>query len=501
MSEELFGMEGVPEGTPSPALPAAGASGSEAAFGAGASPDWESFVGGAALPRGVPPKTKSRRLTLPELLPPAEITPPRRLLILDTWRRSGLTAGDFAVLVGVSKHTLYAWKKRFEEEGPGGLVDRPRGSVKGSKLPDLTKRAILMMKEANPDWGSQRISDMLVRGPALPASPSAVLRVTVERQKCSRHRRACASGIGRLRPSARREVVDRHCLDHFGGEYGVSVSRNIPKMVAIYATSNRITIATQTNGRSMPYSDQHHRKSFIFLSYSHREKFESLAIRKALKAHAPDLMVFGADELSPDDHIEKIKSAAYLVVFVSQLGLGPSNKSHTEIEFNEAVAASSGDSIGGIKYAIKALKGRSLPDDLKSDDQVSQILKAYVRSLHATIAELSSEQRKNIAQRLRQLHRDLVDRQISIESTSWPEIYSEAIREQVHSFTQTLLRWRVRSGAQPVRTVSDFHRSSQSAFLRSVTKSVLPHWLLRTLGSLLCEAGITKYRLACCGMT
>ncbi len=37
-----------------------------------------------------------------------------------------------------------------------------------------------MMKEVNPDWGSQRISDMLVRGPALPASPSAVLRVLHE---------------------------------------------------------------------------------------------------------------------------------------------------------------------------------------------------------------------------------------------------------------------------------------------------------------------------------
>ncbi|MFM8986296.1 MAG: transposase [Planctomycetia bacterium] len=144
------------------------------------STDWESFAGPTPLPRGVPPKTKRRRVTLPELLPPPEITPPRRLLILDTWRRSGLPAGDFAVLVGVSTHTLYAWKKRFEEEGPAGLMDRPRGVAKGSKLPDLTKRAILMMKEANPDWGCQRISDMLVRGPALPASPSAVLRVLHE---------------------------------------------------------------------------------------------------------------------------------------------------------------------------------------------------------------------------------------------------------------------------------------------------------------------------------
>ena len=183
MSEEYLRSEGVPEGTPSPALPASAPMsphGAEYDDDEGASTNWESFVGPAPLPRGVPPKSKQRRLTLPEIMPPTEVSPQRRLLILDTWRRSGLPAADFAVLVGVSKHTLYAWKKRFEEEGPGGLMDRPRGSVKGSKLPDLTKRAILMMKEANPDWGSQRISDMLLRGPALPASPSAVLRVLHE---------------------------------------------------------------------------------------------------------------------------------------------------------------------------------------------------------------------------------------------------------------------------------------------------------------------------------
>jgi transposase InsO family protein len=100
--------------------------------------------------------------------------------LLDTWRRSGLPAGDFAALVGLSKHTLYAWKKRFDQDGPGGLVDRPRGGPSGSKLPDLTRRTILMLKEANPSWGCQRISDMLCRGPALPASPSAVARVLHE---------------------------------------------------------------------------------------------------------------------------------------------------------------------------------------------------------------------------------------------------------------------------------------------------------------------------------
>jgi len=118
------------------------------------------------------------------LVKPAEPTPPltaqQRLLLLDTWRRSGLPAGDFAALVGLSKHTLYAWKKKFDTQGPAGLMDQPRGGPKGSKLPDLTKRTILMLKQANPSWGCQRISDLLARGPALPASAGAVARVLHE---------------------------------------------------------------------------------------------------------------------------------------------------------------------------------------------------------------------------------------------------------------------------------------------------------------------------------
>jgi transposase InsO family protein len=114
----------------------------------------------------------------PSQTPP--LTPPQRLLLLDTWRRSGLPAGDFAALVGISKHTLYAWKKKFDHKGPAGLMDQPRGGPPGSKLPDLTQRTILLLKEGNPTWGCQRISDMLLRGPALPASPSAVARVLHE---------------------------------------------------------------------------------------------------------------------------------------------------------------------------------------------------------------------------------------------------------------------------------------------------------------------------------
>jgi transposase InsO family protein len=127
-----------------------------------------------------PSRGRGRRLVKKDQEKAQAMSAEQRLLLLDTWQRSGLPAEDFSGLVGISKHTLYAWKKRFDAEGPAGLLDRPRGGPRGSRLPELTKRTILMLKAANPQWGCQRISDMLVRGPALPASPSAVAQVLHE---------------------------------------------------------------------------------------------------------------------------------------------------------------------------------------------------------------------------------------------------------------------------------------------------------------------------------
>jgi transposase InsO family protein len=105
-----------------------------------------------------------------------KLTPEQKLLILDTWQRSGLPVTDFAALVGINRVTLYGWKKRFEEQGPAGLDDQPRKKPPG-KIPDLTKRTILMLKKANPQWGCQRISDVLYRGPGLPASANSVAAI------------------------------------------------------------------------------------------------------------------------------------------------------------------------------------------------------------------------------------------------------------------------------------------------------------------------------------
>jgi transposase InsO family protein len=125
-----------------------------------------------------PPRGRKRAAAKPA--PAAPLTAQQRLLLLDAWRRSGLPAADFAGLVGISKHTLYDWKRRFAADGPAALMDRPRGAPRGSRLSEVTRRAILMLKQDHPDWGCQRISDVLLRGPALGASPAAVARVLHE---------------------------------------------------------------------------------------------------------------------------------------------------------------------------------------------------------------------------------------------------------------------------------------------------------------------------------
>jgi transposase InsO family protein len=101
-------------------------------------------------------------------------------MILDCWQRSGLPGQEFTTLVGVSKHTVFAWKRRFTREGPAGLLEQSRGAREGRRLLELTQRTIPLLKQAHPDWGCERISQMMLRGPALPASPPAVVRVLRE---------------------------------------------------------------------------------------------------------------------------------------------------------------------------------------------------------------------------------------------------------------------------------------------------------------------------------
>lgn len=107
-------------------------------------------------------------------------TPAQRILLLDVWQRSGLGATEFSTIVGFAPHTLYDWKKRFQQDGPAGLVDGKRGRRAGSRMPEATQRAILLLKAQHPTWGCDRIHDVLMRAEGYGASPGAIQRVLEE---------------------------------------------------------------------------------------------------------------------------------------------------------------------------------------------------------------------------------------------------------------------------------------------------------------------------------
>src|SRR5688572_9344615 len=57
--------------------------------------------------------SRTRRASASERQP--HLRPAQRLLILDTWLRSKLPAREFCAMFGLSPHTLYSWKQRFDE--------------------------------------------------------------------------------------------------------------------------------------------------------------------------------------------------------------------------------------------------------------------------------------------------------------------------------------------------------------------------------------------------
>ncbi|MGW2326469.1 IS481 family transposase [Streptomyces sp. NPDC001700] len=86
--------------------------------------------------------------------------------------------GEVAARYGVSRQTLHAWRRRFEQEGMPGLADRsrrPRNSP--TRLSAEVEAVICELRRQHPRWGARRIAHELVRH-RLDTSPS---RATVHR--------------------------------------------------------------------------------------------------------------------------------------------------------------------------------------------------------------------------------------------------------------------------------------------------------------------------------
>ncbi|RBM18280.1 IS481 family transposase [Streptomyces sp. PT12] len=91
----------------------------------------------------------------------------------------GSPIGEVAARYGTSRQTLHSWRRRFEQEGMPGLLDRsrrPRNSP--TRLSAEAEAEICQLRRQHPRWGARRISHELARrGPEQAPSRATVHRV------------------------------------------------------------------------------------------------------------------------------------------------------------------------------------------------------------------------------------------------------------------------------------------------------------------------------------
>jgi len=100
-----------------------------------------------------------------------------RMQLITDIVRDGYGPTDAARAYGVSRKTVYKWLKRYQEEGPAGLVDRSHApSHCPHAISDAVAECIIATKQAHPSFGPKKVMDLLRRqhpGQSWPADSTA----------------------------------------------------------------------------------------------------------------------------------------------------------------------------------------------------------------------------------------------------------------------------------------------------------------------------------------
>jgi transposase len=75
--------------------------------------------------------------------------------ILEAAQQTSVAAA--ATQHGVSEVTIYAWRKRFEKDGPAGLEDQRQDNPGAKPVPDWKRTKVLAVKESDPGFGPSQI--------------------------------------------------------------------------------------------------------------------------------------------------------------------------------------------------------------------------------------------------------------------------------------------------------------------------------------------------------
>jgi transposase InsO family protein len=105
----------------------------------------------------------------------------RRLQILQAPGVLGVPVREVCRRFGVSPETFYAWRRRLEESGVGGLAPRSRRPLSSpTRIDEALAETIRGMRRAHDDWGAKRIGSQLRRAGLAAPSDRTIHRVLVQ---------------------------------------------------------------------------------------------------------------------------------------------------------------------------------------------------------------------------------------------------------------------------------------------------------------------------------
>jgi len=108
--------------------------------------------------------------------------PALRLKAVRLYLEEGFPTPLISKELGVERATIFAWVKRYRQEGEEGLKDRAPGPRRGRKLAAAVVAKIVEVKKEHPGFGVRRIAQVLKRVFFLRASPETVRRTLKEKE-------------------------------------------------------------------------------------------------------------------------------------------------------------------------------------------------------------------------------------------------------------------------------------------------------------------------------
>ena len=96
--------------------------------------------------------------------------------------KCGAHVTEVAASYGVSRQSVHAWLRRYEEDGLDGLQEKSRRPHTSPARPAADVEALICeVRRANPRWGARRISHELAQRGAVPAPSRATVHRVLSR--------------------------------------------------------------------------------------------------------------------------------------------------------------------------------------------------------------------------------------------------------------------------------------------------------------------------------